>query len=109
MTLTRGQLQSFGRLMEDGTISTEADLAIDLSKVTFADSTGIGLIVALKKQLAKNDHRVIVFGLSGQPMDIIKLTRIDRSIDVFPDLESFIASLDEDDRQEVAAALAQNG
>jgi len=80
-------------------------LAVEMTGVNFADSTGIGFVVALKKQQAKHGKRVVLVGLNGQPLDIVKLTRIDRSIDTFDNMDSFVASLTDDERQAVAGAL----
>ena len=46
------------------------DVILDLSRVTFVDSTGIGALVALHKRLVARGHKLKVFGLRGQPLQL---------------------------------------
>ena len=43
---------------------------LDLSRVTFVDSTGIGALVALHRRLVARGHKLKVFGLRGQPLQL---------------------------------------
>ena len=46
------------------------DVMLDLSRVTFVDSTGIGALVALHRRLVARGHKLKVFGLRGQPLQL---------------------------------------
>ena len=52
------------------------DVELDLSKVSFIDSSGIGGIVFLYKRLVAAGRRLTVRGLGGQPLQMFKYLRI---------------------------------
>jgi anti-anti-sigma factor len=59
-----------------------SEVEIDLSFVTFIDSSGIGVIVFLFKQLRQHNVSLLLTGVNGQPLELISLLRIDTVIDV---------------------------
>jgi anti-anti-sigma factor len=46
------------------------DVILDLSKVEFVDSSGLGALVFLHKRLVSKGHRLKVVGLRGQPLQL---------------------------------------
>jgi len=46
------------------------DVQLDLSKVEFVDSSGLGILVFLHKRLVSNGHKLKVTGLRGQPLQL---------------------------------------
>lgn len=60
----------------------DSHIVFDLTKVTFIDSSGIGIIVHLFKRLREQKRQLILVGLSGQPKELMSLLRIDRAITV---------------------------
>ena len=58
------------------------NVLLDLSKVSFIDSSGIGAIVFLFKRLKLRDETLIIRGVHGQPRELIELLRIDSAIPV---------------------------
>ncbi len=58
------------------------NVAIDLSQVSFLDSSGIGAIVFLYKRLKSQDRTLVIVGVQGQPQELMKLLRIDSAIPV---------------------------
>ena len=59
-------------------------VVVDLSLLTLIDSTGVGVLISLFKRLRALDGHVYFAGLSGQPKEIFRLLRLDRSLDLFP-------------------------
>ncbi len=53
------------RLAESG-----EDVTLDLSKVEFVDSSGLGALVFLHKRLVSKGHKLKVVGLRGQPLQL---------------------------------------
>jgi anti-anti-sigma factor len=51
---------------------------IDISKVEFIDSSGIGLIVHVYKSLTARKIKVVLSGASEQPLELLKATQLDR-------------------------------
>ncbi len=73
---------------------SDSALAIDMSNVKFADSSGVGFLVSLTKKITDPNQKLIVWGLSGQPLEIIKLTRVDSFMSVHADAHSYIRTLE---------------
>jgi anti-anti-sigma factor len=64
-----GYLDQF-REQVDSLAEAAEDVMLDLSRVTFVDSTGIGALVALHRRLVARGHKLKVFGLRGQPLQL---------------------------------------
>ncbi len=62
VTRVRPQIE---RLAEAG-----EDVLLDLSKVGFIDSSGLGTLVFLHKRLVANGHKLKIVGLKGQPLQL---------------------------------------
>lgn len=58
------------RLDEDG----ERDLALDLSAVTFIDSSGLGAILGRYKRISQAQRRMTISGASPQVRRILELS-----------------------------------
>ncbi len=46
------------------------DVVLDLSKVEFVDSSGLGALVFLHKRLVSKGHTLKIVGLKGQPLQL---------------------------------------
>ena len=66
--------QSFESVIEAGS----APVDLDMSATTFIDSSGVGAIVALFKSVKANEGAFDVRGVSGQPLSIFKVLRLDK-------------------------------
>ena len=64
-----GYLDKF-REQIDSLAEAPEDVMLDLSRVTFVDSTGIGALVTLHKRLVARGHKLKVSGLRGQPLQL---------------------------------------
>ncbi|MGB0683897.1 MAG: STAS domain-containing protein [Magnetovibrionaceae bacterium] len=73
-----GIRQRFDDLSQSG----EGTVVLDFSLTRFMDSSGLGGIVFLFKRLAPKKRGIILADVSGQPLDLIKMVRLDRSIPV---------------------------
>jgi anti-sigma B factor antagonist len=62
-------------------------VVVDLSQLTLIDSTGVGVLISLFKRLRALDGHVYFAGLNGQPKEIFRLLRLDRSLDLFPSVD----------------------
>jgi anti-anti-sigma factor len=58
------------------------NIALDLSQVSFLDSSGIGLIVFLFKRLKSQTRALQIIGAQGQPQELILMLRIETAIPV---------------------------
>lgn len=68
----------------DEIIADEAnrDIEIDFSQVQFLDSSGVGALVYLYKRLIERQRNMRIENVSGQPLEIMNLLRIDQAIPV---------------------------
>lgn len=68
-------------------------LIIDMSDVTYIDSTGIGIIAYSFGKITHKGARGAVAGAQGLVMDVFKLTRIDSVVKFYPDVDSAVQAL----------------
>ena len=99
------QVAELRKSVLEGLENSESSLAIDMSNVKFADSSGVGFLVSLTKKLTGPEQKLIVWGLSGQPLEIIKLTRVDSFMSVYADMPTFIESLGIEARRSMLEAI----
>ncbi|ABG29766.1 anti-sigma factor antagonist [Roseobacter denitrificans] len=67
-------------------------VVLDLSRVEFIDSSGLGAIVAAMKHMGK-DRKMALAGLTPTVERVFTLTRMDSVFSVFPTLEGALAEL----------------
>jgi anti-sigma B factor antagonist len=67
-------------------------LLLDLTEVEFVDSTGLGAVVSLMKSLGPTGE-FCVAGARPAVMRLFALTRLDRVIRIYPDVEAALTEL----------------
>jgi len=67
---------------EDAVENDDRNVTVDVTKVGFIDSSGIGALVFLFKRLAAVGRTLEIKGVQGQPRDLFKFLRIDKTISV---------------------------
>ena len=65
---------------------------LDLEQLDEIDSSGIGAVVSLLKRMRTQKRDVRIFRLRGTVKKLFELLRIDKSMEVFEDLEKAIMS-----------------
>ena len=58
--------------------SKPTSVEVDLSSLRMVDSSGVGTLVSLYKQVRANGGEVVITGLRDQPLAIFRLLRLDR-------------------------------
>jgi len=53
-----------------------SDVILDLSEVSFIDSSGLSVIIAIFKQLNTTNHKFELSGLQTQPMELLEITQL---------------------------------
>ena len=69
-------------LEEIAAMTDEPHVVLDLSGVTFMDSSGIGAIVFLFKRLRADGRSLALVGVYGQTRQLIELLRVDKALPV---------------------------
>jgi anti-anti-sigma factor len=67
---------------ENAVEKDDRNVTIDINKVDFIDSSGIGALVFLFKRLTAVDRTLVIKGVHGQPRDLFEFLRIDKTISV---------------------------
>jgi anti-sigma B factor antagonist len=66
---------------------------VDLARLTLIDSTGVGVLISLFKRTRASQGVVLFAALTGQPKEIFRLLRLDRSLDLHPTVDEALAKL----------------
>jgi anti-sigma B factor antagonist len=78
-----GLKEMFLRLIEQG----EARIVVQLDKVRFIDSSGLGALLSGHKNLTtKKSGRFILAGCKQQVLSMFELTRLNRIFEIYADL-----------------------
>ena len=55
---------------------------LDFQEVTFVDSSGIAVVINAMRSMAQIDGRLILTGLSPQPMKVFKASGLDKLVEM---------------------------
>ena len=78
-----------GLLLEG--VSRGKDLLVDLSEVTYLDSSGIASLVEAMQIAVRNGTALKLFSASTQAMRVFELARLDKVFSIHPDLDTALA------------------
>lgn len=78
------------KLIEEG----HARLIVDMTAITFIDSSGLGALVSVLKRVG-NRGEIVVCGLSSSLKQMFAITRMDRVFAGYPDRPAAIRALKE--------------
>jgi anti-anti-sigma factor len=88
----RGDLDStsapeFDRQIQRHLDAGRSKIIIDCRNMGYISSLGIGSLVALQTKLRRRGGEVKLAAIFGKAMDVIRLVRLDRMLDIHGDLE----------------------
>jgi anti-anti-sigma factor len=92
-----GQLDAYSEkqflaFIEEHLTSTPQPLVIDLSRIDFIDSSGLGALVQLAKQCTERSLQFLVVG-NARVMQTVKLVRLEEFLHLQPDLDTALGSI----------------
>ena len=67
-------------------------LALDLTNLTFMDSSGIGMVMLCAGRIREVGGRMHIVGAQGHVKKVLELTQIHQVIPMVPDLASLLAN-----------------
>lgn len=70
-------------------------LALELSRLTFLDSSGVGMLVVCSGVMERAGGRLVIVGAGGKVKEVLLLTHLDRVMGMYSDLDSACAALAE--------------
>ncbi|MEA5552650.1 STAS domain-containing protein [Anabaena cylindrica UHCC 0172] len=68
-------------------------LLIDMSEVTFIDSSGLGALVAAMQSVRNAKRELFVCSINAQVQMLFELTKIDRVLNILSDREEFTSKV----------------
>ncbi len=69
------------------------NFVLDLKKVNFIDSTGLGVLISLMRQLKDMGGRLRLTGLQEEVRSIFEITRLFRVFDISPTVEEALQAI----------------
>ncbi|RYD83486.1 MAG: anti-sigma factor antagonist [Verrucomicrobiaceae bacterium] len=69
-------------------------LLIDLSGVTFLDSSGLSILIDYWRRTQENGSKFVVVGAAGEVLEIFRLTNLDQFIPLFATEREACSALD---------------
>lgn len=67
------------------------DLVLDLHKLTFLDSSGLGVLVTQHKALRQRHGRLRIANAPSRVLAVLNLTRLDHVLEVYPSVDAALA------------------
>jgi anti-sigma B factor antagonist len=67
-------------------------LLVDLSAVSYIDSSGIACLVEAYQAARKGGGRFALLGVSGEAMSVLSLARLDRVFPIYRSVADFVAA-----------------
>lgn len=55
---------------------------IDMANIDYLDSSGLGMLVFLKKEILRRDSKMVVINLTHSVLSILQLTKLDEFFEV---------------------------
>jgi len=88
----KGQIQDKIRELMDRDISK---IALDLGKVNWIDSTGLGELIASLSSIKKVDGNMVLSNIQAPVQSLLKMTNLTQIFDTFETVEDAITALNE--------------
>lgn len=84
--------KQFTEFIQKESAATNLPLVIDLSKIDFIDSSGLGALVQLAKECTQNKMKFLVVG-NARVVQTVKLVRLEDFLHLQPDLPTALDQL----------------
>ena len=85
--------KQFSEFIAEHSGSSDQAMVIDLSRIDFLDSSGLGALVQLAKDCQTNGRRFLVVG-NARVVQTVKLVRLESFLHLQPDLETAFGQLE---------------
>jgi len=90
--LDAGNAKEF-RAAIDAVVAGHATLALDMSRLTFVDSSGLGALLSLHRAMNGKKGRLLLFGLNRPVRALFELSRMDRVFSICQSRDEALAAL----------------
>lgn len=84
------QAETFRKEVDSALDEGVDTLLIDLEKITFVDSSGLGILVVVLKKVRASNRKMYVCSINEQVKMLFELTSMDRVFEVLPNRDAFL-------------------
>ncbi len=71
-------------------------IVLDMEKLEYINSAGIGIVVDTFKKFRDHEGRMILSGLSAELLKLFEMTKLNRFIEIYPNTEEAISKAGQD-------------
>ncbi len=86
-------LREVERAIEERIEQGARKLVLDLSKVDFVDSSGVGMLVVVARAIEQAGGRMVIAGAAGTLKRILGTVHLERTVQMHPDAASACAAM----------------
>ena len=76
-------------------LDSRSDVVVDLSNLEFVDSAGLGVLVSLYRRVTGRGRRIVLAKPQPYVMRVMRVIRLDRVFELFPDVDAAAHALRE--------------
>lgn len=87
--------RQFSEFLEKVLVEDEGPVLLDFEKIDTLDSTGLGELIGYLQRFEERGRRMAIVHAKDRIVALLRLTRLDTLIRMFPDEESALAYLSE--------------
>jgi anti-anti-sigma factor len=69
------------------------DVLVDMTKVEYVDSFAVGFLMDIFRMLLESDHKLNIAGVNEKIGTLLKITRVNNVVKVFPTFEDALKEL----------------
>jgi len=69
------------------------NVILDLSKVNWIDSTGLGELIASLSSIKKEDGHMVLANIQGPVRSLLKMTNLNQIFEIFEDVDEALSNL----------------
>ena len=91
--VTFSNVVEFNRRLETALSGDTRDLVVDLSEVTFIDSSGLSALLTASAQARERGGAVALVFTTAEPPSIFRFRGVDRLLALYPSREAALAGL----------------
>ncbi|MBN2433791.1 MAG: STAS domain-containing protein [Spirochaetes bacterium] len=85
-------LADYTSFFEEQIANGKVKIIINFEKITYIDSTAIGLLVNIKRNIEEKGGRLTLISVKPDVMNVLQITGINQFLDIYDSLETAMAS-----------------
>ena len=74
--------EEFKSLIEDEIETVNKDILIDIKNLDYLDSTGLGSLIFILKEIEKDGHKIVIENLNNSILKLFKITKLEDMFEI---------------------------